>query len=174
MTITRLDLQTLTLQDALDLAILVEEEAEERYREFVDQLEVHHTPEAAEFFRFMAGNEAKHGRELGERRKALFGDAPARVTRAMLWDVEAPEYDQARAFMTPRAAMEAALACEEKAHAFFVEVLPRVNDPEVRALFAELREEEVEHQRLVRDQLDRLPPDAGPSSEDFEDEPVAQ
>ena len=85
-----IDFTTLDLQDALDLAILVEEEAQERYVEFVSQMQQHHTPEAAEFFQTMAGNEEKHGEELRKRRQALFGDAPPRVSRAMLWDVEAP------------------------------------------------------------------------------------
>jgi hypothetical protein len=97
-----IDFERLSLQDALDLAILIEEEARDRYVEFQHQMESHRTPEAAAFFRFMAGNEEKHRAELASRRAARFGDAPRRVTRAMLFDVEAPDYDQARAFMLPR------------------------------------------------------------------------
>lgn len=41
-----IDFATLSTQDALDLAILIEEEAEERYREFAHHMEVHHTPDA--------------------------------------------------------------------------------------------------------------------------------
>ena len=74
-----IDFASLSLQDALDLAILVEEEAQERYLEFVDQMEQHHTPEAAKFFAMMARNEQKHGEELRARRHGLFGDAPRRV-----------------------------------------------------------------------------------------------
>ena len=59
-----IDFASLSLQDALDLAILVEEEAQERYLEFVDQMEQHHTQEAARFFASMAKNEQKHGEEL--------------------------------------------------------------------------------------------------------------
>jgi rubrerythrin len=173
MTTGKLDFASLSLQDALDLAILVEEEAQERYLEFGEQMEAHHTPEAAGFFKFMAGNEAKHGEELRARRKELFGAAPARVRREMLWDVEAPEYDQARAFMSPRAAMEVALTSETKAHAFFVDALPHITNPEVRALFEELRDEEVLHQDLVRKELARLPPGPETSAEDYADEPVA-
>ena len=105
-----IDFASLTLQDALDLAILIEEEAKERYEEFADNLSLHHTPEAAHFFTTMAGNEAKHGSELRARRQMLFGDAPTRVTRDMLWDVEAPDFDQPRMFMTARQAMDAAMA----------------------------------------------------------------
>lgn len=169
-----IEFSTLSLKDALDLAILIEDEARERYEEFVDQLELHHTAEAAAFFRHMATNETKHGEELSERRKARFGDAPRTVTRAMLWDVEAPEYDQARMFMSARHAMNVALDAEVKAHDFFAAALPHVTDAEVRELFEELRQEELEHQALVRQHLAKLPPDPDVDPEDYADEPVSQ
>ena len=167
-----IDFSTLSLQDALDLAILIEEEAKERYDEFSEQLKVHHTPEAAQFFTSMAGNEAKHGADLQMRRHQLFGDAPRRVTRAMLWDVEAPEYDQSRMFMSARRAMEVALDCEIKATDFFADALAYVRDPDVRSLFEELRAEEVEHQELVKSVMARLPEGDEPDPDTFADEPV--
>lgn len=174
MSTRNIDFATLTLVDALDLAILIEEEAKERYEEFTEQMELHRTPEAASFFRYMAANEAKHERELAERREHRFGNAPRKVTRTMIWDVEAPDYDAARAFMSPRQALMTALQCEEKAHAFFVAALPRIQDPDVRALFEELRDEEIEHQNLVKEQMAKLPPDPGVDPADWADEPVAQ
>jgi rubrerythrin len=168
------DFAALSLQDALDLAILVEEEAQERYLEFVDQMEQHHTPEAAKFFATMAKNEQKHGEELRARRRSLFGDAPRRMKRSMLWDVEAPDYDQPRAFMSAREAMKVALVSETKAHEFFVNALPHVADPEVKRLFQELRDEELLHQSLVREALGNLPERGEPDPGDYEDEPVAQ
>lgn len=92
----------------------------------------------------------------------------------MLWDVEAPDYDQARAFMTARQAMQAALQSEEKAHAFFVAALPQVDAPEVTALFSELRDEEALHQALVTNELAKLPPDPAVEPDAFEDDPTAQ
>ena len=174
MSVSGIDFSRLSLRDAFDLAILIEQEAQERYEEFAHQMEIHHTPEAAEFFHRMAQNEAKHGARLTQRRATLFGDAPRAVTRAMLWDVEAPDYDQARAFMTARQAMQAALQSEEKAHAFFVALLPQVHDPEVRALFTELRDEEAMHQALVTDEFEKLPPDPAVGPDAFEDDPTAQ
>ena len=170
----KIDFATLDLQDGLDLAILIEEEAMDRYDEFADQMEIHRTPEAAAFFRFMSGNEARHGEELRRRRDRLFPGEPRLVSRTMLYDVEAPDYDQARAFMTPRQAMQSALTSEEKAHDFFLSALPRIQDPEVRSLFEELRDEEVEHQDLVKKEIAKLPPDSGPPPEGFVDDPVAQ
>ena len=169
-----IDFASLGVQDALDLAILVEEEAQERYLEFVDQMEQHHTPEAAKFFAAMAGNERKHGEVLRSRRRRLFGDAPRRVERSMLWDVEAPDYDQPRAFMSARQAMEVALVSETKAHEFFVRAIPHLGDPDVKRLFQELRDEEVLHQSLVREAMRSLPGGEEPDAGDYEDEPVAQ
>jgi len=169
-----IDFATLSLKDALDLAVLIEEEAKERYEEFADQMELHRTKEAAHFFRFMAGNEEKHRAELAARRTERFGDEPSAVTRAMIFDVEAPDYDEARAFMTERAALRSALRSEVKAHAFFVAAIPQLKDADVRTLFEELRDEEVEHQRMVKDEIRKAPKDPSLSGDDFGDEPVAQ
>jgi rubrerythrin len=174
MAMTGIDFNALSLMDALDLAILVEDEAQERYEEFSEQMEQHRTPEAAAFFRHMAGNEAKHGRELSARRTHLFQAAPRSVTRAMIYDVEAPDYDAARAFMSPRRAMEAALASETKARRFFEAALSAIRDASVQALFLELRDEEIQHQQLVQAEIDKLPSDSGLSDEDFVDEPAPQ
>ncbi|HYN40392.1 MAG TPA: ferritin family protein [Thermoanaerobaculia bacterium] len=168
------DFTRLDLKDALDLAILIEDEARERYEEFAEQMEVHHTSDAAGFYRFMAQNEAKHGEEIAVRRKELFGDAPSRMSRSMLWDVEAPDYDQARAFMTPRRALEVALESETKAHAYFTAAIPSINDPDVKGLFIELQGDEVHHKDLVQAELDKLPPDSEVDVEDLVDEPVGQ
>jgi len=169
-----LDFSTLSLQDALDLAILIEEEARERYEEFAENLHVHHTADAARFFVTMAGNEAKHGADLLDRRRAMFGDTPTRVSRDMLWDIEAPGFDQARMFMTARQAMDVALACEVKAFDYFDAALHHVRDPAVRALFEELRAEEAEHQELVKAVMATIPPD-DPAGRAFDaDEPVGQ
>jgi rubrerythrin len=170
----KLDFGKLDLRDALDLAILIEEEAGERYLEFAQQLENQHTAEAAEFFRTMVANEAKHGEELSERRKSLFGQAPRRVDRSLLWDVEAPEYEQARAFMSHRQALLVALESEKKARAFFADALKHVRDVEVKKLFQELGEEEAVHERLVSAELSKLPPEADVEQSDYADEPVAQ
>ena len=166
------DFASLGLQDALDLAILVEEEAQERYLELVDQMEQHHTPEAARFFSAMAENERKHGDSLRARRRSLFGDAARRVRRAMLWDVEAPGYDEVRTFMSARQAMQTAQRSETKAHEFFVSAIPHLQDAEVKKLFQELRDEEVLHQALVREAMRNLPEGPAADASDYEDEPV--
>lgn len=168
-----IDLTRISLRDALDLAVLVEEEAKDRYEEFADQMELHHNPEAARFFRHMLAIEAMHEGRLSERRRGLFGDEPRAVRREMIFDIEAPEYDEARATMSLRQALDASLRAETKALEFFEAASEAASLAPVRVLFAELREEEREHQDLVRREIARLPP-GGPARDEDEDEIVAQ
>ena len=94
---TRLDLSKLNLMDALDLAILIEMEAYERYKIFASQLGRTGGYDPAAFFASMAENEAKHGKQLLMRRKALFGNSPMRVSRDDLSDVEDGEVSETEA-----------------------------------------------------------------------------
>jgi rubrerythrin len=89
---TSLDLSKLSLMDALDLAILIEEEAHQRYKLFASQIgRTGSSNDPGAFFASMAENEAKHGNELLARRIALFGKTPMKVKLIDLFDVEAPE-----------------------------------------------------------------------------------
>jgi demethoxyubiquinone hydroxylase (CLK1/Coq7/Cat5 family) len=137
-------------------------------------MDMHHTPDAARFFREMAVNETKHGTELTERRQKLFPTEPRKVTRDMLWDVEAPGYEAARMFMTAHDAMDVALEAEVKAHDYFAAALQHVKDPDVKALFTELRDEETEHQDMVKAAMTKLPPRPVITGDDVADEPVSQ
>jgi len=51
-------------------------------------------------------------------------------------------------------------------------ILPHVDDPEVRALFSELGDDEATHQALVRREVETLPPDPAVAPDAFEDEPT--
>lgn len=165
-----LDFGSLTLQDALDLAILIEEEARERYEEFTRIVGGRHVGDASDMFLLMASYEKRHADELTEKRRSRFGDAPRRISRDQLYDVEAPDQGKPRVFMSARQALEVALSSEEKAFEFFSSALPHVKDPEVRTLFEELRGEERMHQELVRARLEKLPPGPDVEEEDA-DEP---
>jgi rubrerythrin len=165
-----IDFRSLNLQDALDLALSIEEEAKERYEEFAKITGGRYAGDAADMFRQMGGYEAKHWSELDRKRRELFGNAPRRVTADMLDDVEAPDRGAPRTFMSARQAVEVALAAEMKAHDFFDEALAEVKDASVRTLFEGLREEEKRHVVLVGAWLQKLPP--GPDVEESEaDEP---
>lgn len=169
-----IDFKKIDLRDSLDLAILIEEEARERYEAFAEQIGSSYQGDAGEFFKTMAANEAKHGKLLSARRKELFKDAPSRVTAAMVWDIEAPESGKPRPYMSPRQAMKLALASETKAYRFFDEALLHIENVEVKTLFAELRDEEAEHQRELERQLALLPAGEGADVEEEDiDEPTA-
>jgi rubrerythrin len=159
----------LSLMDALDLAVLIEVEAHQRYLKFAAQLGHRFAGDAASAFTSMAKNEAKHGKELEERRKARFGDTPPRVTLDDLFDVEAPEQGAPRRNMSALRAFEIALSSEQKAFDFYDEALAHVTDPEIHALFTELRDEETEHIRMVREAIANLPPGAA-AELDLDDE----
>ena len=162
MTFAAIDFARLNLQDALDYAILIEEEARQRYADFSELVGKRYEGDAASFFDSMVVNEQKHRDDLAQRRRALFADAPSRVNADAIVDVEAPETSQPRNYMSTRQALEIALAAERKAYDFFDEALAHVKDNAVRSLFLELRTEELEHQRLVADLLARVPGDDEP------------
>lgn len=167
---TRLDFTKLDLMDALDLAILIEDEAYERYRYFSAQLGHRAHGDAASVFAVMAENEKKHGVDLLTRRKQMFGTAPMRVKRDDVFDIEAPDQGAPRSSMSTLQAFEVALAAEQKAFVFYDEALTNVQHPEIRALFTELRDEETEHVNLVLKAIAGLPPSAAQEWEEDEDE----
>lgn len=143
----RIDFERLGLRDALDFAIGIEEDAELRYREFTAQVE---HPQARAFFAEMVNNEAKHKRQLESRRDVLFRHGPARFDTSIDASVEAPDPDDVTPAITLREAMEVALRAETRAYEFYQAAIPNVRDPDVRAFFEELKEEEAEHQAAIR------------------------
>ena len=168
---TRLDLSKITLMDALDLASLIELEAKRRYTEFADSLGSRGVGDAGAVFRSMAVNESKHCEEIAERRLALFGDQRARVTLDDIYDVEAPGFGDVRWNMSVLKAYQLALFSEQKAFAFYDEALDYVDQPDVKALFEELREEEAEHVRMLVKIIANLPPSAEIELEDEDYDP---
>jgi rubrerythrin len=157
---TKIDFLKLTLMDALDLAMLIEVEAHDRYTQFAERLGSHTEGDAASVFEAMAVNESKHGEEIAKRRLALFGQAKPNVTLADIFDVEAPDVGWATWRMSPLKAYWVALTAEQKARDYYDQALRYVTNPEVKALFEELRDEEVEHVRMCEEQIAKLPPSA--------------
>jgi len=168
---TRLDFSRLTLMDALDLAALIELEARKRYTLFAEQLGTRSTDDAGAVFQSMAVNENKHCEEIAERRIALFGDTPPRVKPEDIFDVEAPDVGATTWNMSALKAYYIALAAEKKAYDFYDQALRYVSQPDVKALFEELREEEAEHVAMVEQIIARLPPSAAEDLEDEDDYP---
>jgi erythrin-vacuolar iron transport family protein len=163
---TRLDFSKLSLMDALDLATLIEVEAQRRYVQFAEQLGSRDTDDAGAVFGSMAVNEAKHGEQLAERRLALFGKERPKVKLDDIFDVEAPDFGAPRRDMSAMDAYLVALSSEEKAYAFYDQALRYVSQPDIKTLFEELREEEAEHVQMLKDIIAKLPPSAAVGLED--------
>jgi rubrerythrin len=166
---TRLDFSTFDLMDTLDLATLIEVEALNRYTLFAEQIGSRFEDDAGAVFASMADNEKKHADELAARRHALFGDTPARVKIDDLFDVEAPDVGATYRNMSAAKAYRVALHSERKAFAFYDRALKSVTQPEIRALFEELRAEEAEHVRMIEEIVARLPDSAKADVEDEDD-----
>jgi rubrerythrin len=164
---TKLDFSKLSLVDAIDLAALIEIEAFKRYTLFAQQLGSRDSGDAGAVFKSMAVNERKHGEQLAERRLALFGDQPPKVNLDDIFDVEAPDVGAPTTNMSPLKAYEVALSSEKKAYAFYDEALEYVKQPDVKALFEELRDEEAEHVQMIEAIIAKLPASA---ADDLEDE----
>jgi rubrerythrin len=165
----KLDFSKLTLMDALDLATLIEVEAVKRYTQFAERLGSRYDGDAASVFQAMAVNENKHGEQLTERRLALFGNTPPIVRLVDIFDVEAPDVGASSQNISALGAYRVALSSEKKAFAFYDQALRYVKQPDIKALFEELREEEAEHVAMVEALIAKLPPSAGIEDED-EDE----
>ena len=170
-----IDFGSLGPADVLDLGILSEEEARARYDEFAEMMStVHRNSDAAKFFSFMAQNEIRHRDLLTEQRRRHYPDAEKTITSSELFDVEAPPYEAAGAFMDVKACLEASLASEEKAEAFYRGATDHAEYDEVRTLFEQLAEQEVGHQRMIRERMAKAAVSSPVDPDDIADEPVGQ
>jgi len=164
-----IDLAKMSLMDALDLAILIEAEAYERYHKFAQQIGGSAT---GNFFRKMAENEEKHGKEISQKRKAMFGNTPRKVDIIDLFDVEAPEEGAIRSTMSVLQAFELGMAAEKKAYDFYDQCLEHITHSEIRDLFIELRDEETEHFNSLKKMKENLPASASIEGEiDYDETP---
>jgi rubrerythrin len=71
--------------------------------------------------------------------------------------------------MSELKACHVALSAERKAFEFYDRSLRRVTQPEIKALFEELRDEEADHIRMVEEIIAKLPPSAKVDLEEEDD-----
>jgi rubrerythrin len=140
-------------------AIEIEREAAARYTELGERMQDLGNDVVAGLFLRLGAMEAKHHRELEERAQGVTLPAIGRGAYAWL-DSGAPEtaaHDLVLQFLTPRSALEIALAAEERALAFFESVRTQANDPALAAMAAGMAADEGEHVAWVKDALARTP-----------------
>jgi len=160
-----------SVPELLAHALRIEEDAEERYRALADQLEVHHNAEIARLFRWFAGHEAEHAREIRERMAGM--EVPDIAPWDFKWQAaESPEsvdFAAVRYTIGLREALDLALGAEQQAFAFFNRIAELAQGPEMRRWAEEFAAEEAEHVRLVEREIARLPEPGAPSSVPAED-----
>jgi rubrerythrin len=142
-------------------SITLEEEAAERHDELADMLEVHNNDEVAAIFRKLAHYSRLHAAEVRE----LAGERA--LPRIAPWDfgwddLEGPEtanIGDMDYLISPRRALEVALANERSAQRFYAG-LGRVGLTDaIRSTARAFAEEEAEHVELLEQWLSRTPKD---------------
>jgi rubrerythrin len=164
------------LNDLLAVAYQIEIDAVDRYNLLADQMETHNNPELVKVFRDLARAEGIHGEEV--RRLAGDFDVAAHALQiARFKRSESPEeadLSAAHYLMKPWHALQMALKGEERALAYFTSIVETAKDAKVKALAAELVEEEAEHVNLVHRLLRRYVKPEGAAWADDPDPPAAQ
>jgi rubrerythrin len=166
-----------SLADLYAIAYQIEADAVERYTMLAEQMQTHNNPELAGIFSELARVERIHRDEIAS--AAADPEIVAHARRVAPWhDGESPEaadLSEAHYLMTPRDAIEMALAGEELAFDFY-NGLCDARDPDVKRLAAEFVAEELEQVALCRSLLGRYPAPAPSERWVFEDPdpPVSQ
>jgi len=150
-----------TLDEFMLQALVMENEAAQRYTEFADAMETHNNREVAALFRKMADIEGRHARQI----MAEMGWKTMPRPGVVSWEgFEAPETapgDEVHYLMQPYHALELALANEQRAERFFARLARAATTDSVRKAARELQAEEREHVELVRAWMKKVPkPDA--------------
>lgn len=157
-----------TLDDFMAHAIAMEGEAAIRYDELADMMETHNNVAVAELFRKMADIERTHARQL----LAQMNWTTAPPVKLTMWEDagrEGPETiasDAVHYLMQPYHALQIALMAEERAVAFFADLVAATTSGAVRDAARALEAEEREHVTLVKDWIAKVPQPAANWAED--------
>jgi rubrerythrin len=145
--------------------MMIEREAVVRYREFAAHMDEHGNDTVADLFRSLARFGTEHAYHLAQKTAGMA--LPKFAAGEYSWlDEEAP-VPEAHAFvlriLTPRLALEIALRAEERAKAFFDQVIDETDDAGIRAVALDMAREEQAHIVWVNEALARVPMPYQPS-----------
>ena len=159
--------ETLSFEDALDLAIRVRELLGARFEELADHLENSRTTEPAAELREVAARQRKTSDTL---RDTVRG-RPSHDSR-LLHQFELPDYSAIRPHMSAHQALHIAVESEQAVYEWFGTLMGHTEDAGVRRLLGDLRDEA----KVWRDRLEQDLTDLGREGADpalFADDPVA-
>ncbi len=151
------DFSKLQPMDILDLAIYAEEEAKTHYETLASWAAGQSTGEVVSFLKRMAELEAAHRETVHKLRQRRFGDTPANFTENVAWDIETPNYDEVPETMTIRQALEIARDSEVKAYEYYTQAKEYFDDDESLEVLETLRKAELNHKRMIEEELAKLP-----------------
>ena len=153
-------------------AIAIESEAMERYAEFATRVSDLGNDEVAGIFSGLARFEREHLEDLTRRSRGM--DLPVIDASRHAWlDSGAPQKaarELVFRMMTPRDAIQIALAAEHRAHAFFLRLQRIAASPALRTLAQEMAAEETDHIALLERALARTPESIPDWGELFKDD----
>lgn len=146
-------------EDFMASAYAMEIEASDRYTEFAEQMESHNNAEVATFFRKLARIESLHARQILDE---MGWKTPRRAAFAHRWDSpEGPEttsMDEVHYLMQPMHVLELALKAEQSAEKHYARIAKSPKTPAaIRKVALEMRDDETEHVRLIREWMAKVP-----------------
>lgn len=156
-----------SLRDLYAIAWQIEAEAVERYEMLAQQMETHNNVELARVFKDLARAEGIHAAEI--ERMAGGPEIRQHALTVARWSGESPESAEladAHYLMTRADALRMALASEERALAFFENIVETTSDPQLKQLAGHFAEEETEHVELCRRLIRKYQEADGPKDED--------
>ena len=149
---------SLNPQEALHVAIFIEERNADIYHQFAEMFAEFRDPESLEIaaaFWDMANEERRHGTQLQKRYFDRFGTRPCSVTEEDIRDfIEVPRLENGEIFSISRLkvgrsprqmALEIAMAAEQNAVRYYTRLSETTDDPELRTVYREFVDFEANH-----------------------------
>lgn len=161
------EFSSLTAQEALHVALFIEERNAQIYTQFAElfaEFRDEDSMQMAEVFWEMAEEERHHGTMLQERYFERYGPHHCIVTEEDIHDlIEVPKLENGAIFAIIRSntahyshykALEVALAAEESAQRFYSRLVPQTDDEALQRIYRELTEFEDDHSKFLRGKIE--------------------
>ncbi|MCI0356504.1 MAG: ferritin family protein [Acidobacteria bacterium] len=155
------DFVSLTPQEALHVAVFIEERNAQIYENFAALFSEFDDPESRELeaaFLDMAQEERRHGSLLQSRYLERYGTQRCALTDHDVRDsIEVPQIEEAEMSAAHRPSrlrtLEAALAAERNARRFYAQLVEVTQQAELRALYEEFAELERDHEFFLEEKI---------------------
>jgi len=165
---------SLSAQEALHVAIFIEERNAEIYRQFAEMFAEFRDPESLEIaaaFWDLFNEERRHGSMLQQRYLDRHGTSSCAITEEDIRElIEVPRLENGEIFSvskvksgrSPRQmAFAVAIAAEESAAQFYRELAESAQDPQMRAFYQEFADLESTHSTLLENRSQEASPNLG-------------